>query len=108
MTPEWECRPFLFPPCSPRLPWRRPNRWSHCAAPWSPWRERGEGITAEVRARGDAAPSEVTTDTRKMVSIQRNGEGREIRMFFRDAASSDRPCSAANVALEDELFRMDE
>jgi len=50
----------------------------------------------------------VTTDTRKMVSIQRNGEGREIRMFFRDAASSDRPCSAANVALEDELFRMDE
>lgn len=152
---------------------------------------RGEGIPAEIWARADAVRTEVTTDTRKVVSIQRggvlftwvvgeetgarrllgsglagrglirqiaevrergdhggtatvegvdydvyildhypgekslvylardsslpgmwvnveerSGERREARMFFRDAASSDRPCSAANVELEDELFRI--
>lgn len=152
---------------------------------------KGEGIAAEVWARDDAVRTEVTTDTRKVVSIQRgsvlftwavgeetgerrllgsglagrglirqiaevrqqgehggtatvegvdyevyildhypgekslvylsrdsslpgmwvnveeqDGERREARMFFRDAASSDRPCSAANVELEDELFRI--
>lgn len=37
---------------------------------------------------------------------EQGGERREARMFFRDAASSDRPCSAANVELEDALFRI--
>ncbi|MDD3450311.1 MAG: hypothetical protein PHF72_14950, partial [Gammaproteobacteria bacterium] len=37
---------------------------------------------------------------------ERGGERRETRMFFRDAASSERPCDAANVALEDGLFRI--
>ncbi len=151
----------------------------------------GEGIAAEVWARDDAVRSEVTTDTRKVVSIQRGsvlftwavgeatgarrllggglagrglirqiaevrergehggtatvegvdydvyildrfpgekslvylsretslpgmwvnvqeqgGERSEVRMYFRDAASSDRPCNAANVELEDALFRI--
>jgi hypothetical protein len=151
---------------------------------------RGEGIEAEVWARGDAVRTEVATDTRKVISIQRgsvlftwaageetgerrllgsglagrglirqiaevrergdrggtatvegvdydvyildyypgekslvylsretalpgmwvnvvekDGERSETRMYFRDAASSDRPCSAANVELEDGLFR---